>query len=151
MTPVDPQLDRILSGILEYTKFLLGNKKHPLEVLILRGHLLVEREVHRLVNDKFQRPKVFDLSRMPFAAVARLAEALYGSDIPEWILEDTKDLNTIRNSLAHHLVDDTLAPRIKRFTARFHRRDKKTSHLSTKTSHVSSHTASLLFTMNFWN
>ncbi len=126
MTPVDSKLDRILSGILEYASFLPRKKKYPVEVLILRGHLLVEREIHRLVREKFQRPKVFELSRMPFRAVLLLAEALYGSNIPDWVWEDTKELNTIRNSLAHHLKDDMLTPRIKRFISRFHQREKKT-------------------------
>ena len=67
-----------LDGNLDYTKFLPGKGKHPLEVLVLRGHLLVEREVHRLVREKFERPKVCDLSQMPCSAALRFAEALYG-------------------------------------------------------------------------
>ena len=46
--------------------------------------------------------------------------------MPDWIWEDVKELNTIRNSLAHHLMDDTLEPRIGRFVSRVQDRDKKT-------------------------
>ena len=115
----------MMNGLLKHGRHLPANKKHSLEVLVLRGHLLIERVVFRLVEEQFRKPKVFDLSRMPFAVVLRLAEALYGSEVLDWVLEDTKQLNTIRNSIAHQLTDDTLAPRIKRFVSRFESREKK--------------------------
>jgi len=123
---IDPSLEAQLDGILEYARFLPGKKKHPLEILVLRGHLLIEREVRALVLAKFKREKAFDLGRLFTSDVARLAEAIYGDAIPDHTWEDFKQLNIIRNSLAHNLVDDTLAPRIRKFVARFKERDPKT-------------------------
>lgn len=122
---LDPSTKAIFNGILEYAKVLPASKKQPLEILVLRGHLLIEREVRCLVLKKFVRPRAFDLEHLFFNDVARLAEALYADALPDGIWEDIKQLNVIRNSLAHNLVDDTLAPRIKRFIARFKERDAK--------------------------
>ena len=122
----DLELDAVLNGLLEYTKFLPGNKKHPIEILVLRGHLLIEGELRGLIQAKLQRPKVFDLYNMKFSTTMRLAEALYGDTVTNWIWEATKQLNTIRNSLAHNLTDDTLLPQIKRFITFFKNRDPKT-------------------------
>jgi hypothetical protein len=123
---VNPKTKALFEGMLEYAKFLPGKKKHPLEILVLRGHLLIEREIHALIAAKFVRPKVFDPGRYFFSDIARLAEALYGDSVPEWVWKETKDLNTIRNSLAHNLIDDTLRPRVERFVGRFKDRDPKT-------------------------
>jgi hypothetical protein len=122
---VDRQVDRELDGLVEFAMHLPGNRKHSLEIVVLRGHLLIERQVLRLVNERFQRPNAFELSRMPSAALLRLAEALYGSEFPDWVWSDAKELNTIRNSIAHELVDDTLGPRIARFISRFAERERR--------------------------
>lgn len=122
----DPKLRALFDSILEYAKFLPGKKKHPLEILVLRGHLLIERELHALVVEKLARPKVFNPGRYFVSDIMRLAEALYGDAVPDWVWKDIKELNTIRNSLAHNLVDDTLGPRVERFISRFKERDPKT-------------------------
>ena len=122
----DPELDAVLNGLLEYTKVLPGNKKHPIEILVLRGHLLIERELRGLIEAKLQRPTAFDLDNMKFSTTMRLAEALYGEAVADWIWGSIKQLNTIRNSLEHHLNDDTLVPRIERVVESFKSRDPKT-------------------------
>jgi hypothetical protein len=118
--------DPFLDGLLEYALTLPGNKKHPLEILVLRGHLLIESELRGLILAKLQRPTTLDLDNMRFSTAMRTAEALYGDAVVDWIWEAVKQLNTIRNSLAHHLTDDTLMPRIKRFIESFKKRDAGT-------------------------
>ena len=51
----DSELEAFVSGLLEYADVLPGDKKHPVEVLVLRGHLLIERELRRLIEAKLPR------------------------------------------------------------------------------------------------
>lgn len=113
------------AGFRDRIKFLPGGKKLPIEVIVLRGHLLIERELQGLVAAKFARPHAFSFERVPSNAVAALAEALYGKLLPDWVWKEIKTLNVIRNSYAHHLTDETTLPRIKRLVASFREREPR--------------------------
>ena len=119
-------LDAWIKGVLHYGDHLPGDTEHPLEILVLRGHLLVEEEFRKLVQSRFMKPEVFDLSRFPFSSLVRLAHALYGDELPQWLWDRAKELNTIRNSTAHNLQNEMLRPQIERFIEKFRKLDAAT-------------------------
>lgn len=98
--------DDFLDGLSRYGSFLPADDDHPLEILVLRGHLLIEEELRKLVMKKCAKPELFRLhDRTPFRGLLTLCEALYGSAIPSWLWTVLRDLNQVRNSLAHRLED----------------------------------------------
>lgn len=122
-------LDKFLHGLVRYAEFLPPDEDHPLEVLVLKWHLLIEEELRELVRAKFVDKKAFDLSHCKFSNLLRLARALYGDILRPWEWEVAHQLNTVRNSLAHTLRDETLEPRIKeRIFAVFQREDNTFSY-----------------------
>ena len=50
---MDDKLDAFLDGLSRYASCLPADDEHPLEILILRGHLLIEEELRQLVALKF--------------------------------------------------------------------------------------------------
>jgi hypothetical protein len=100
---VDEKLDEFLDGLSRYASFLPADDKHPLEILILRGHLLIEEELRQLVAQKFIKPTAYGLSDKKLGSLLSLAEALYGPEIPEWVWLVARTLNRVRNSMAHEL------------------------------------------------
>jgi hypothetical protein len=100
---VDDKLDAFLDGLSRYASFLPADDGHPLEILILRGHLLIEEELRQLVALKFIKPTAYNLSEKKFGALLSLGEALYGPEIPEWVWRVARTLNGVRNSMAHEL------------------------------------------------
>jgi len=104
--------DSILQDLIRYAEFLPPDKEHPLEVLVLKWHLLIEEELREIVLAKFADKKAFDLNQTKFSTLLRLAHALYGDVLKPWEWDVAMQLNAVRNSLAHALRDDTLKPRI---------------------------------------
>jgi hypothetical protein len=100
------EFDDFLGGLSRYANFLSGDIEHPLEILVLRGHLLIEEELRRLVLKKCSKPEVFRLhDRTSFKGLLVLCEALYGTALPDWTWTTLRELNRVRNSLAHQLED----------------------------------------------
>ena len=89
-----------------------GGQDLALEVIVLRAHLLIERQLKGLVGDRFVKSTAYDLSRTKFSEALRLAEALYGDQLPVWIWRAIQELGIIRNSLAHQLTDALLEGRV---------------------------------------
>lgn len=102
-------------GWLEYLRHLPEDIGHPLEVLVLRGHILIERQLINLIESEPRKPKVMNLERMGFASKVDLAEALYGDRIHEWVWKALRSVNKLRNSLAHKLEDADLPDHTQKF------------------------------------
>lgn len=112
---------------LEYLRHLPEDVGHPIEVLVLRGHILIERQLTRLVEALLPNPGALDLEQMHFGSKARLAEALCGHQVHRWVWEALRSLNSLRNSLAHKLEDGQLSAHAKRFISQIQFDDPFTS------------------------
>ena len=121
---MNDDLDHIIEGMLRHAKYLPAGQKYPLELLVLRGHLLIEEQLQELVAAKFLNKKAFDINSAKYSTVLRLAHALYDDALKPWEWEVVHQINVVRNSLAHSLRDDTLDNRIqKKIFAVFQRED----------------------------
>ena len=103
------------NGWLEYLRHLPEDIGHPIEVLVLRGHILIERQLNQLIEVQLSKPEALDLEQMRFASKVRLAEALCGHQIHPWVWDALRGVNKLRNSLAHKLEDDELSNHTKKF------------------------------------
>lgn len=108
------ELETIIKEMLEYAKHLPGDEKFPEEMLVLRGHLLIERQLMVLIECKAIKPAAFKNSRLTFKNKLHIVEAIYG-DLSSITWRHLHDLNSIRNSMAHELGDELVAPRINKF------------------------------------
>lgn len=82
---------------------LLENK----DLIILKGHLLVEERLWEMVSLNLKNPKEVD--RFSFSQFLSLAKAMY--DLPEdtpWLWAAIGKLNKLRNMAAHNLSPDDL-------------------------------------------
>lgn len=117
------EIKEFLDGLLCYAQFLPGGKDIPFEVMILRGHLLIEEELRKIIKSKFIEPGAYDLQQTKYSALLRLAKALYGKALPVWKWEAAQEVNVIRNSIAHHLKDETIEPRLGRLFRSYQKHD----------------------------
>lgn len=97
-------------------KFLPADEDFQLEVVLIRGHLLIEEELKELLQKPSVKPKVSSktLKRTGFSAKVRLAQALYGDALPDWEWGAILEVGALRNSIAHRLEDEMFEPRIRR-------------------------------------
>jgi hypothetical protein len=80
----DDSIGKFLHGLIRCAEHLPYDRKFPLEVLVLKGHLLIEEELKSMILTKFLDPKAYDLERTKYSSLLGLAKALYGSALPEW-------------------------------------------------------------------
>ena len=99
-------IDNFLQDLIKYAKYLPPGEKHPLVVLVLKWHLLIEEELRQIVIKKFVDKDAFDLNQTKFSMLLRLSKALYGDELEKWEWDIAHQLNTVRNSLAHSLEDE---------------------------------------------
>ena len=125
----DPK-DYFEQGWVEYLRHLPEDVGHPIEVLVLRGHILIERQLNRLIELQLPNPAALELERMRFSSKVRLAEALCGHQVHEWVWIALRSLNNLRNSLAHKLDDDQLPEHARRLIAQIRFDDPLTIQLA---------------------
>jgi hypothetical protein len=112
-------MDRIL-------QFLDDMKKHQADLpdtpdhilVVLKGHLLLEREINSLLELKLPNPDALKLKEgkgMTFYSKVCLLEALIPKPEPAELWDITKKLNTLRNRFAHNLSPDGIAKEIEEF------------------------------------
>lgn len=89
------------------------------ELLILKGHLLVEEQLDNIIRAVLMEPERLRDVRLSFQQKFRLARAINGYDPNDRedpdLLGGIDDLNLLRNSLAHRLDDDDFHERIEKF------------------------------------
>lgn len=113
---------------LEYLRHLSEGVGYSLEVLVLRGHILIERQLTQLVAALLPNPGALDLEKMHFGSKTRLAEALCGHQVHPWVWDALRSVNSMRNSLAHKLEDDQFAVHTQRFISEIQFDDPWTFH-----------------------
>ena len=72
-------------------------------LLLLKGHLLIEELIHRLVEGKLAKPGALKTAKLETNDWICLAEALLHDQAPNWLWDALRKLNGIRNKLAHNL------------------------------------------------
>jgi hypothetical protein len=102
---MDDKLKVFIDGLARFGSFLPADEELALDIVVLRGHLLLEEELRALVMAKLTRPEAFEREDLRFRSLLNLAESLYGAEVPDWQWRAIRELNRVRNSLAHRLED----------------------------------------------
>jgi hypothetical protein len=97
---------------------LLSKIEEP-ELILLKGHLLIEEVLFALLGHKMRKSSSLEKARLSFAQIVSLVEGLYdGEDLNQsWLYAACHQLNKIRNRLAHNVRPDGLDQDINHFTA----------------------------------
>lgn len=86
------------------------------DLSILKGHLLVEEQLNRLIEARLRNPIELGEARLTFYQKLCLAKSFSLNDREsDWVWVAIEKLNRIRNSLAHSLVDGGMEDRIMDF------------------------------------
>lgn len=100
-----------------FTKFL---KKLPhgkdTELVILKGHLLIEEQVRTIIDKNINNPKALSTANLSCHQAICLAQSLLPPGYEEQFWEAAKKLNIIRNDIAHNLDNKGLQDKIDDFT-----------------------------------
>jgi hypothetical protein len=86
-------------------------------LLVLKGHLLIEEALYRMICTKLPQPEFLNKANLRFSQLLHIARALYPDDeVPAAVWETVEALNTLRNRLAHHLEPSDLCSLLLKFT-----------------------------------
>jgi|GEM_PF-6485606 len=97
-------------------KKLVLNKLYPIDdpiLLLINSHLLIESLLYKFVQTKVENPKDLEGAKLTFHQIRCLAKSLRKRNKEEdWIWGILKELNSIRNALAHNIEVVDLSERI---------------------------------------
>ena len=108
-------------------EFIENVKKHQIDLpdtpdhilVILKGHLLVEQEINRLIEAKVANPNPLNLRGLygpKFSHKVDLLEALILKPEPVELWELCRKLNKLRNDFGHRLSPNDVEKRMDKFT-----------------------------------
>jgi len=88
------------------------------ELRLIKGHLLVEEILYKLLLFKSAKPSAIHKAKLSFAQQLAIIEGLYFDEnlMPDWLCPAATKLNKIRNLLAHNLTPKNLEIEIDEFT-----------------------------------
>jgi|ERR1041384_2042298 hypothetical protein len=87
-------------------------------LIIVKGHLLLEFMTRRFVERRMLNPRALDSARLTSSAIISVAEALcLPNAAPKWLWARVRELNALRNKLAHKLKIEGLKKQIDDFVA----------------------------------
>lgn len=78
------------------------------EVLILKGHLLVERQLEKYLVQRLPNPSALNGENLKFGRKLAFVRALSKDPDDEWLWDALHVLNKLRNELAHQLESQKL-------------------------------------------
>jgi hypothetical protein len=82
-------------------------------LIILKGQLLIEKRVREFIYSRMQNPDAFQRERFTASQCIAIGESMcLKNPEPEWLWKQIKELNTIRNKLAHNLEPEHIEKRI---------------------------------------
>lgn len=88
-------------------------------LIILKGHLLVEATLVDICSRLLANPAALEKGKVNFSTRLNLVQALIDDDeVPEPIWHALRDLNDIRNLLAHKLEPENIEARLCQFVKR---------------------------------
>jgi hypothetical protein len=111
MTPLATR--QFFADIERYSKHL--PKTSDPTLLVLKGHLLIEELLNKLIDQHLTKPSALTDARLETHQRICLAEALFHDRAHAWVWSALKKLNTIRNQLAHNLEPSGLNDRLLAF------------------------------------
>lgn len=85
------------------------------ELLVLRGHLLIEKILRYYIDHMLTNPGEFKHENFNFDKALILCRALTPSEVNTWVFEAAKKLNIARNEIAHGLDLQKSENKIKQF------------------------------------
>lgn len=88
---------------------------NPNVLLVLKIHLLVEEELHSIVDSSVRHPQYLAEAGLRFRQLMSIAKAIHWSEENAPLWEAIKALNRIRNKIAHKLEPGDIATYIRNF------------------------------------
>ena len=118
-----PELQKKFEQFMEsenVQKHFVYYKKHmpqidELDLIVLKGHLLIEEQIDGIIETKTNKYEALSNARLTFFQKASLVEALLGYPNIDWLWENLRNLNGIRNELSHNLNSPKLVTKIDNF------------------------------------
>lgn len=96
------------------------------DLVILKGHLIIEEILQGIIDRKLENPEGFDEAGLTFYQRVCLASALYKLDpLYSFMWSAVKKLNKIRNDLAHQLESKGIQDKINDFVQFVERQPKR--------------------------
>ena len=87
-------------------------------LIILKGQLLIERLVRKFVLSRLPNPEAFSKVQFTAAHCITIGESMcLKNEEPEWLWAQVRELNTIRNKLAHNLDYKSIEHRVNNFVS----------------------------------
>ena len=114
--PVESNFDELVRDDIERFQEKIGLKPGAdLQMVMLKAHLLIEEALQAFIDRSVRNASMLTKARFTFAQRLVLAEALhpdpncfgYG-----WVWESARDLNALRNQMAHHLEPKDFSIRV---------------------------------------
>ncbi len=105
-------------------------------LVILKGHLIIEKALTDICARLLKNPSALERENVRFSTRLDLVCALLDPALPEGVVHAMRDLNRLRNALAHNLEPDKLDRSLEKFFRRFdeledlstlHRKDRDVS------------------------
>jgi hypothetical protein len=101
----------------ELTDHLPSGNEDP-ALIVLKGQLFIERQVRKFINSRLPNPVAMQKQSFSAAQCIAIAESMcLDKKEPEWLWKQIKELNAIRNKLAHTLDDENIDKRVKNFVS----------------------------------
>ena len=103
----------------ELVEHLPEEKEDPI-LIVLKGHLLIEKVTRRFVESHLPNSSALDNVNFTTAHLIALAESMcLPNDEPRWLWRMVRELNTIRNKMAHKLDSKEFDGRLHEFVQEF--------------------------------
>ena len=100
--------------IIEYAVTVNLKEYQDMEMILLKGHLILEQTLNQIISDSVTDSKRIDSMRLMFYKKLELVMALNGSSITA-VYPHLKEINRIRNKLAHELFFDKYHNELKKW------------------------------------
>jgi hypothetical protein len=108
----------------ELTDHLPDDDADP-TLVILKGQLLIEKLTRKFVTSRLPNPLPLESQQLSAAQYIAIAESMcLANSEPKWLWAQVKELNSIRNKLAHTLESNKIDTRIDNFVTTFSRAQK---------------------------
>ncbi len=85
------------------------------ELLVLKGHLLVERLLEKYLQHNLANSSELDGAHLSFAQKLSLVAALHADPASSWLWKAIHLLNSLRNELSHRLESERYDPLLRDF------------------------------------
>jgi len=90
---------------------------NDIELSLLKCHLLIEKELERIVLIGAEKPKYISESRLTFSNKIALVRSFHNSKCESWVWGAINKLNKVRNLMAHNLSSAQIESEISSYTA----------------------------------